>query len=63
MWPDVAGALWGLRRGGGRGIIPNIARNNLIYGQIQAAEAKARAKGVGLWQEKKPVPPWDWRKR
>lgn len=27
------------------------------------AETEARAKGIGLWQDKRPVPPWDWRDR
>lgn len=26
------------------------------------AEDEARAKRAGLWQEKNPVPPWDWRR-
>ncbi|WP_293301571.1 thermonuclease family protein [Pedobacter sp. UBA4863] len=25
-------------------------------------EAKARKQKVGLWQENKPIPPWNWRK-
>jgi endonuclease YncB( thermonuclease family) len=25
------------------------------------AEFEARAKHVGLWQDKKPIPPWEWR--
>lgn len=28
-----------------------------------AAEAKARVSGVGLWGDKDPIAPWDWRKR
>ena len=27
-----------------------------------AAEESARASRVGLWTDKEPVPPWDWRK-
>ena len=27
------------------------------------AEAEARAEKRGLWSEKKPVPPWEWRSR
>lgn len=27
------------------------------------AEESARAAGIGLWREKQPTPPWDWRAR
>lgn len=27
-----------------------------------AAEEHARIRGVGLWADKEPVPPWDWRR-
>lgn len=27
------------------------------------AEAAARQKKIGLWQDSKPVPPWEWRKQ
>ena len=26
------------------------------------AETKARARRIGLWQDKEPVPPWEWRR-
>jgi endonuclease YncB( thermonuclease family) len=26
------------------------------------AELEAKAKHVGLWQDKNPIPPWDWRR-
>ncbi len=29
----------------------------------QALEAKARIERVGLWSDKKPLPPWQWRRR
>ena len=32
-------------------------------GQYSFAENEARAKRVGLWQDGKPVPPWEWRHR
>lgn len=35
------------------------AADQVLY---EAAEDKARAKGVGLWGEPAPVAPWDWRK-
>ena len=28
-----------------------------------AAEMTARTNGAGLWQEKSPLPPWEWRKK
>ena len=35
----------------------------LDQGRYAAAEAKARVSGVGLWGEKEPIAPWEWRKR
>jgi endonuclease YncB( thermonuclease family) len=32
-------------------------------GQYAFAEEEARAKGVGLWSDGDPVPPWEWRKK
>ena len=32
-------------------------------GIYAAAEAKARMSEVGLWEDKNPIAPWDWRKR
>jgi len=28
----------------------------------QETETEARSKGVGLWEQEKPIPPWEWRK-
>ena len=30
--------------------------------ELQIIESKARAKKIGLWQDKNPIPPWEWRK-
>ena len=27
-----------------------------------AQESKAKKQGLGLWRDKKPIPPWEWRK-
>jgi endonuclease YncB( thermonuclease family) len=29
--------------------------------RLAAAEREARAAGEGLWADKAPVPPWEWR--
>ena len=29
----------------------------------EAMQAKAKAQGIGLWADKKPVEPWEWRKQ
>lgn len=30
--------------------------------KLQAMEDQARAEKVGLWKDKNPIPPWDWRR-
>ncbi len=30
-------------------------------GQYEFAEVESRAKKVGLWRDRNPVPPWEWR--
>ena len=30
--------------------------------ELQALEDQARAKKIGLWKDKNPIPPWDWRR-
>ena len=34
-----------------------------ICGKIKKAEAAARKAGLGLWQDKAPMPPWEWRRQ
>jgi len=31
-------------------------------GQYEFAEAEAKARRVGLWSDREPVAPWEWRK-
>ena len=38
-------------------------QSRVDQGLYAAAESKARESGVGLWADKDPIPPWDWRKR
>ena len=38
-------------------------QSRVDQGIYAATEAKARESGVGLWADKDPIPPWDWRKR
>lgn len=33
------------------------------FGQYEHAEFEAKARRIGLWSAKNPVPPWDWRPR
>ena len=30
--------------------------------KLQGLEDEAKGKKVGLWQDKNPIPPWDWRR-
>jgi endonuclease YncB( thermonuclease family) len=30
--------------------------------RLKTLESQARAAGIGLWQDKNPVPPWEWRR-
>jgi len=32
-------------------------------GRYESAEQEAKARKVGLWHDKAPIPPWDWRRR
>ena len=37
-------------------------RNSQAGQRLWQAEAEAMAARRGLWQDKQPMPPWDWRK-
>lgn len=40
---------------------PQYCKSQGICPKIEAAENKAREARLGLWQDNKPVPPWEWR--
>lgn len=40
-----------------------VDRKYSISEEYQNAEAEARTAKRGLWSEKKPIPPWEWRKK
>ena len=70
---DRYGRLVGLVEHEGRSVNLDLAARGLawhyrqycraqpICGQIEAAEAEARAAGRGLWAGR-PMPPWEWRR-
>lgn len=33
------------------------------YPQLATLQEQARASGIGLWRQKRPLPPWDYRRR
>jgi endonuclease YncB( thermonuclease family) len=35
----------------------------LDQGYYEYAEFDAKSRGLGLWSQSKPVPPWEWRKK
>ncbi|MBC8207889.1 MAG: thermonuclease family protein [Desulfobulbaceae bacterium] len=37
-------------------------RNDLRCDQWKQLEKEARQSGIGLWQEKEPLPPWQWKR-
>ena len=55
----------------GRALAPELLRagaawcasDGKVPADLRAAEAAARAAGVGLWQSEDPLPPWQWRRR
>ena len=50
-----AGLAWHFKRYENEQTPEDLAR-------YSAAENDARARRIGLWQDKEPVPPWEWRR-
>lgn len=42
---------------------PRYCLEQPICGEMRRLEKKARAAGRGLWRDKSPVAPWDWKRR
>ena len=43
-------------------VYPQYCKNEEICAPLRRLEAEARAERRGLWRDKAPVPPWEWRK-
>ncbi len=51
-----AGMAWWFRRYANE----QAPQERVLY---EALEDRARANGAGLWADRNPVPPWEWRRR
>lgn len=69
---DTYGRLLAHVRCGGRDVAAEQVRAGLAwvytphasrYPELAALQRKARAAQVGLWSQKRPQPPWDYRRR
>jgi endonuclease YncB( thermonuclease family) len=42
---------------------PAYCKKQPLCNELHELQEKARKRKAGLWQERKPLPPWEWRKR
>ena len=49
-----------LSRAGCRYAREPVSQERMFY---EALEHRARADGTGLWADRDPVPPWEWREQ
>ena len=52
-----------LVRAGYAWIYPAYCKKQPLCNELSKLEEKARKRKAGLWRDKKPLPPWEWRKR
>lgn len=52
-----------LVRAGYAWVYPAYCKKQPLCTELNKLEAKAKKKKNGLWQQKKPVPPWVWRRK
>jgi endonuclease YncB( thermonuclease family) len=43
-------------------VYPQYCKRADICDRLRELEAAARESKAGLWRDKEPVPPWEWRK-
>ena len=43
-------------------VYPQYCKSDAICAPLRAAETEARERHLGLWEDKDPIPPWEWRK-
>ncbi len=52
-----------LVRAGYAWVYPAYCKKQPLCAELRKLEEKAKRKKAGLWQNKRPLPPWEWRKR
>jgi endonuclease YncB( thermonuclease family) len=52
-----------LVRSGYAWLYESYCRKQPLCIELRELEERARKRKAGLWQEKRPMPPWEWRKR
>ncbi|MCI5158954.1 MAG: hypothetical protein D3906_11085 [Candidatus Electrothrix sp. AUS1_2] len=52
-----------LVRAGYAWVYPAYCRKQPLCRELSKLEERAKKKKVGLWRAKRPIPPWEWRKK